>query len=360
MRAAVFHQTGQDKAEVRDDMEVLGPVSGEVKVRIRATGVCHSDMSAMSGTLPQPPPCVLGHEAAGDVIEVGEGVEEVAVGDRVILLWVPHCGTCASCLKGATYLCLTHVINAMASPTFRVGDTPYFGMAGIGTFAEEVTVPARGVVKVADDVPYDVGALIGCGVVTGVGSVINVAKVRPGDSVAVIGCGGVGVSVLQGARVAGAYEIVAVDMVDRKLEWARQFGATHAVPPDEVEGIKNELTAGEGFDHVFDVVGAPATIRSAYDLTRRAGQTVLVGVGRAEDTVSFSPFELFFNDRTIIPSVFGRANGRADFERMIGLWRAGRLDLEGMITARLPLEDVNDAFEAMRGGEVIRQILTFD
>jgi S-(hydroxymethyl)glutathione dehydrogenase / alcohol dehydrogenase len=360
MRAVVFHETGQDKAEVLDTMEVLGPASGEVRVRIRATGVCHSDMSAMSGTLPQPPPCVLGHEAAGDVVEVGEGVVDVGVGDRVILLWVPHCGACASCLKGATYLCLTHVINSMSSPTFHVGEVPYFGMAGIGTFAEEVTVPARGVVKVADDVPYEVGALIGCGVVTGVGSVINVAKVRPGDSVAVIGCGGVGVSVLQGARVAGASEIVAVDMVERKLEWARQFGATHAVAPDDVQTVKDELTAGEGFDHVFDVVGAPATIRSAYDLTRRAGQTVLVGVGRAEDTVSFSPFELFFNDRTIIPSVFGRANGRADFERMIALWRAGRLDLEGMITARLPVEDVNDAFEAMRGGEVIRQVLTFD
>ena len=360
VRAGVFTETGQDKVEVRNDVEALGPDAGEVKIRLRAAGVCHSDVSAMNGTLPQPPPTVLGHEGAGDVIAVGAGVTTVAEGARVIALWAAPCGECFNCSKGQGYMCLTAVIGNMTNPRFRVGETPYFGMSGTGTFAEELTLPATSVVTVADDVPYDVAALIGCGVMTGVGSVLNVADVQPGDSVAVVGSGGVGISVIQGARVAGAEVIVAIDRVDKKLAWARQFGATHAVTPDEVEGAKNQLTAGEGFDHVFEVVGAPATIRSAYDLTRRGGQTIIVGVGRAEEQISFSPFELFFMDRRILPSVFGRAKVPADFARMIDLWRDGRLDLEGMVTARMPLEDVNDAFEAMRGGEVIRQILTFD
>ena len=360
VRAGVFTQTGQDKVEVRDDVEALGPDPGEVKVRLRAAGVCHSDLSAMNGTLPQPPPTVLGHEGAGDVIAVGEGVTTVAEGDRVIALWSAPCGECFNCSKGQGYMCLTAVLNNMTNPRFKVGDTPYFGMSGTGTFAEELTLPSTSVVRVADDVPYEVAALIGCGVMTGVGSALNVADVQPGDSVAVVGCGGVGISVIQGARVAGAGTIVAIDKVDRKLEWARQFGATHAVTPDNAEDAKNELTAGEGYDHVFEVVGAPATIRSAYDLTRRGGQTIIVGVGRAEESVSFSPFELFIMDRRILPSVFGRATLPDDFHRMIALWREGKLDLEGMVTARMPLENVNDAFEALHSGEVIRQILTFD
>ena len=360
VRAGVFTETGQDKVEVRDDVEVLGPDAGEVRIRLRAAGVCHSDVSAMNGTLPQPPPTVLGHEGAGDIIALGDGVTGLDEGDRVIALWSSPCGECFNCSKDQGYMCLTGVIGNMTNPRFRVGDTPYFGMSGTGTFSQELTLPASAVVKVGDDVPYEVAALIGCGVMTGVGSVLNVADVQPGDSVAVVGSGGVGISVIQGARVAGAETIVAIDRVDKKLEWARQFGATHAITPDQAETAKNELTAGEGYDHVFEVVGAPATIRSAYDLTRRGGQTIIVGVGRAEDSVSFSPFELFFMDRRILPSVFGRARLPDDFHRMISLWRDGTLDLEGMVTARMPLEDVNDAFEALHTGEVIRQILTFD
>lgn len=360
VRAGVFTETGQDKVEVRDDVEVLGPDAGEVKVRLRAAGVCHSDISAMNGTLPQPPPSVLGHEGSGDVIEVGEGVHGVAEGDRVIALWSAPCGECFNCSKEQGYMCLTAVIGNMTNPRFKVGETPYFGMSGTGTFAEELTLPATSVVRVADDVPYEVAALIGCGVMTGVGSVLNVANVQPGESVAVVGSGGVGISVIQGARVAGAEIIVAIDRVEKKLGWARQFGATHAITPEQAEETKQELTAGEGYDHVFEVVGAPATIRSAYDLTRRGGQTIIVGVGRAEDSVSFSPFELFFTDRRILPSVFGRATLPDDFHRMISLWREGKLDLEGMVTARMPLENVNDAFANLHTGEVIRQILTFD
>jgi S-(hydroxymethyl)glutathione dehydrogenase / alcohol dehydrogenase len=360
VRAAVFHQTGQDKVEIVDDMRVLGPDAGEVKVRIRATGVCRSDLSALHGTLPQPPPCVLGHEGAGEVVEVGTGVQGFAPGDRVIITFAPPCGTCTVCVKGSPNLCMTHLLSSFGNPRFVAGDTKYFGFAGIGTFAEELTLPPNALVKVADDVPFDVGALIGCGVMTGVGSVINVAKVRPGDSVAIIGVGGVGISVVQGAVVAGAAQIVAVDMVQQKLDWARQFGATHAVTPADLEDAKRELTGGDGFDHVFDVVGSSRTIRTAYDATRRGGQTVIVGVGRMDDPVSFTPFELFLSDRTILPSTYGGADVQTDFHRLLALWRAGRLDLDRMITTRLALDDVNDAFAALEAGEVIRQVIVFD
>lgn len=359
MRAAVFHEVGQPHVEVRDDVETVMPGPGEVRVAIRATGVCHSDLSAMDGTLPQPPPCVLGHEGAGEVVAVGEGVTELAEGDHIIVAWTPPCGECSHCRRGEGHLCMTHMTGGIANPRFRVGDTPYFGMAGTGTFVEEVTMPRVAAVKVADDVPFDIAALIGCGVMTGVGSVFNVAQVRPGDRVAVIGCGGVGISAIQGARIAGAAEIVAVDLVPRKLQWAEQFGATHSVHPDDAEAVKHEVTAGEGFDHVFEVVGAAATIRLAYELTRRGGQTIVVGAGSAEAQVTFNAFELFFMDRTIRPSFYGGADVRRDFDRLIALWRAGRLVLEPMITRRLPIEEIDDAFQAVRSGEVIRQVVMF-
>lgn len=360
MRAAVFTATGQDKVEIRDDVELLGPDAGEVRLAVRATGLCHSDLSAMDGTLPQPAPCVLGHEGAGEVVAVGDGVEGWAVGDRAIVSWVPACGACIPCRKGNPFLCLTHTVAAMANPRFRVETTPYFGMAGIGTFAEELTLPPTALVPLADDVPFEVGALIGCAVTTGVGSVLNVARVAPGQSVAVIGCGGVGISAIQGARIAGAEHIVAIDMVEAKLAWATQFGATHAVTPDAVDALRSQLTDGDGFDHVFEVVGSAATIRAAYDLTRRGGQTVIVGVGRMDDRVDFSAFELFFMDRRITPSYYGGADPQADFPRLVEHWRAGRLDLEAMITRRLSLDELNDGIAALRAGEVIRQVVVFD
>lgn len=358
MRAAVFHEPGQTHVEVRDDVVAVGPGVGEVRVRIRATGVCHSDLSALDGTLPQPAPCVLGHEGAGEVVALGQGVGDVAEGDRVIVVWAPPCWTCPTCRAGHPNLCLTHLAASFEAPRFRVGDVPYHGMAGAGTFAEEVTLPRAAVVTVADDVPFEVAALLGCAVTTGVGAVLNAARVRPGDTVAVVGCGGVGISVVQGARIAGAAEVVAVDPVERKLGWATRFGATRAVTPDDAASAKEEVTGGEGFDHVFEVVGTPATIRAAYDLTRRGGQTVVVGIGRATETVSFDAFELVFSERRILPTFYGGVDVRRDLHRLIALWRSGQLDLDGMVTRRLPIEDVDDAFAALRAGEVIRQVIT--
>jgi S-(hydroxymethyl)glutathione dehydrogenase/alcohol dehydrogenase len=245
-----------------------------------------------------------------------------------------------------------------AAMHFKIGDQPIFGFTGIGTFAEEVVMPSQAVVAIPADVPYEIASLIGCGVMTGVGAAINAAKVVPGSSVVVYGCGGVGIAAIQGARIAGAAEIVAVDLVDSKLEDAKRFGATHAVKPDKVSEASYEITGGEGFDYALECIGNPKTIRAAYEAIRRGGTAVIVGVGRADEVVEFNAFEFFWTEKTIKGTMYGSADVRVDFARMLRLWRTGRLDLEGMITRRLDLSEINDAFEAMRRAEGIRQVIT--
>lgn len=360
VKAAVLHEIGTTTLEVRDDFKSAEVTAGKVRIKIKATGVCHSDLSAMNGTIPAPVPVVLGHEGAGEVVEVGPGVTELAVGDHVIVCWSPQCGQCRDCTMGQPYLCSTYIMQAFMDAPFLLGDTPVFGMAGTGTFAEELVIPVAGAIKIDDDVPYDVASLVGCGVMTGVGAVFNAGQVRPGTNVLVIGCGGVGISAIQGARISGAATIVAVDMVDQKLGWAKQFGATHAVKPEDLQATMGLLTGGAGFDYAFDVVGHPTTIRQAYDNTRRGGSTVIVGVGKADQMVEFSAFELFYNEKNLRGTYYGSANIRRDFPRLLNLWRAGQLDLEGMITRRIAIEEINDAFTAMQAGDVIRQVVTFD
>lgn len=361
MRAVVLHAIGDDKLELRDDVQIIPPGPGEVHIRVRAAGVCHSDQSARDGGLPQPVPAVLGHEAAGDVLSVGEGVDDVAPGDRVIVNWLPACGACPSCARGEPYLCVTHVMMGYVQPRFMIGgDTPVFGMAGCGAFAEELVVPRQGAVKVGDDVPYEIGALIGCGVMTGVGSVLNTANVQPGQSVVVIGCGGVGIAAIQGARIAGAQTIVAVDTMPAKHEVAKRFGATHAVTPDGLSDLSAEITGSEGFDYAFDVVAIPATVRAAWVAARRGGAVVIVGAGRMEHQVEFSPFELLFEGKRILSSMYGNADPHRDFPRLLDYWREGRLDLAGMISHRLGLEQVDDALHALGRGDVIRQVVVHD
>jgi S-(hydroxymethyl)glutathione dehydrogenase/alcohol dehydrogenase len=360
MRAAVLHTIGDEKLEIRDDVAVIGPAAGEVHIRVRAAGVCHSDLSARDGGLPQPVPAVLGHEAAGEVIALGEGVTDLAVGDHVIANWLPACGSCSSCARGMPYLCVAYVMLGYVQPRFLAGDLPLFGMAGCGAFAEEMVIPRAGAVKIDEDVPYEVAALVGCGVMTGVGAVINTARVRPGETVLVIGCGGVGIAAIQGARLSGASTIVAVDTVEAKHDIARRFGATHAVTPDGLSDLSTRVTAGEGFDHVFDVVATPQTLRTAWVAARRGGAVIVVGAGRAEQHVEFSPFELLFEGKRILSSLYGSADVRRDYGRLLDLWRAGLLDLTGMITHRLSLEEVDGALAALGRGDVIRQIIVND
>ncbi|MGH9214134.1 MAG: Zn-dependent alcohol dehydrogenase [Acidimicrobiales bacterium] len=360
MRAAVLRNIGDDKLEIRDDVGLgdLGP--GQVKVKIEATGVCHSDVSAMSGLIPQPTPFVPGHEGAGVVTEVADDVTTAKPGDHVIVAWSAPCGECSFCLKHKQpNLCSNILFSAGGMANFRLDGAPLIGMTGAGTFAEELILPHQGVVKIDDDVPFEIASLVGCGVMTGVGAALNTAKVKPGSSVVVFGCGGVGVAAIQGARVAGAAEIVAVDLVDHKLDDAKRFGATHSVKPDDLADLQAEVTGGDGFDYAFEAIGLPLTMRAAYDATRRGGTTCVIGVGAMDQQVAFSAFELFFAEKTFVGSYYGSADVRVDFHRVLGLWKSGRLDLEGMITRRITLDEVNEAVESLKAGDVIRQVISF-
>jgi S-(hydroxymethyl)glutathione dehydrogenase/alcohol dehydrogenase len=357
MKAALLTELNKD-LEVRDDVEVYGLGPKDVRVQVKSSGVCHSDVSVQNGTIPMALPVVLGHEGAGVVQEVGEAVTSVVPGDHVILTFVPACCVCTPCLRGQSYLC--NASNEAAAAThFMVDGTPTVAMTGLGTFAEETIVGDSAVVKIGQDVPLDVAALVGCGVTTGVGASINAAGVTPGSSVVVFGCGGVGISAIQGARIAGASSILAVDTVESKLEQAKHFGATDVATPDGLADARQRITGGEGFDFALECIGSSKTIRATYDAIRRGGVAVVVGVGRIEDMVQFSAFELFYSSKTLRSSVYGDAQVRTFMPELLSLWKAGKLDLESMISRRIQLDEVNDAFRAMQAGEVIRTVIDF-
>jgi S-(hydroxymethyl)glutathione dehydrogenase/alcohol dehydrogenase len=357
MKAALLTELHKD-LEVRDDVEVFGLGAKDVRVKIKSSGVCHSDLSVQNGTIPMPTPIVLGHEGAGIIEEVGESVTSVAAGDHVILSFIPACSVCNPCLRQQSYLCdQTNTVSAATH--FKSGGTPLIGMTGLGTFSEELIVSESAVVKIDRDVPLDVAALIGCGVTTGVGASINSAGVTPGSSVVVFGCGGVGISAIQGARIAGASTILAVDTVEGKLEQAKHFGATDVTTPDGFDAAKERLTGADGFDFALECIGNPNTIRATYDAARRGGTAVIVGVGRIEEMVQFSAFELFYTDKTLRGSLYGSSNVRTFMPQLLSLWKADKLDLESMISRRIQIDEVNDAFRAMQAGEVIRTVIDF-
>ncbi len=357
MLAAMITAPGADKLEVRDDVEAIGFGPGTVRVAIRATSLCHSDISAMSGIIPSPMPLVLGHEGAGEVLEVGKGVTHVRPGDRVIVNWRPSCGECVCCAKGQGHLCQSGNA-AITIPAFTSQGQSIFRFMGAGTFAQEVVLNAGFAAPIPEGISYDAAALIGCGVTTGVGAAFNTARIRAGDSVAVIGCGGVGISAVLGAKAAGASHIVAVDPVQSRRDWALSFGATEAVAPEELADAVARTTAGIGFDHVIEAVGRPLTFRSAYDATRRGGNVVLVGVGGTKDELPVRMFELTANEKRVLPSFYGGDTVTRTYARIADLVRTGRLDLEQMITHRLPLTEVNQALDLMRSGEALRISLT--
>ena len=358
VRGAVAIASGDDAVALVDDLEVSDPGPGEVAIAVRAAGICHSDLSGINGTIPQRFPFVPGHEGSGEVTAVGPGVTGVHEGDRVIVAWTPPCGKCRACLRGQPNLCVDLFFAMQARPGFRRRGEGVFGFAGSGTWTERMVLPEQAVVVVPPDVPFDVAALIGCGVTTGVGAAVNTAKVAVGSSAVVFGCGGVGISAIQGARLCGAAEIVGVDTVARKLDDALRFGATTAVHPDDLRAAIAEITGGEGFDYAFECIGTAPTFRAAWDATRRGGTTVIVGAGRGDATLSLNGFELFFSEKALLGSYYGSADVRTEFHRLIRLWRAGRVDLEGMISARLDLSQVNEGLAALQRGEVIRQVVT--
>ncbi|MEU0518480.1 Zn-dependent alcohol dehydrogenase [Streptosporangium sp. NPDC006007] len=358
MRGALLHAVGDDKLDIRDDLTLTPVGPADVRVRIRATGVCHSDLSVIDGVLPMPLPIIPGHEGAGEVVEVGGHVTSVQPGDHVIVNWTPACGTCRNCLVNQPFLCMTYMMDSFVNARFRYGgDTPAFGMAGCGTWCEEIVVPWQGAIKVDPEVPFEAAALIGCGITTGVGAALNTARVRPGSTVAVVGSGGIGLSVIQGARISGATTILAIDPLESKHELARKVGATHAVTPDELMDAVGTLTGGQGFDYGFEAVGKSAAIMTAWRATRRGGDVIVVGAGAMDDIVPLSAFNLLFEGKRILSSLYGEADVRRDFPFLAELYKAGRLDLESMISARVKLSDLNEAVAALRGGEVLRQIV---
>ncbi|WP_151772105.1 alcohol dehydrogenase catalytic domain-containing protein [Streptomyces abyssomicinicus] len=358
MRAAVLREFGAP-LDVVDHLETVATGAGQVKVRIRATGLCHSDLSAMNGLLGLPAPFVPGHEGAGEIVEVGEGVTSVAPGDRVIVNFMPPCGACPDCANGEGNMCMSIAMGASATPNFTEDGEPVFGLLGCGTFAEEVVLPHQSVVKVAEDVPFDIAALIGCGVTTGVGAVLNTARVEKGSTVAVVGCGGVGIAAVMGARLAGAEQIVAIDPSAAKRALVGSYGATAAVSPEEAKDTMAELTGGRGFDHTFEVVGRSATAQAAYDLVRRGGTMTVVGIGGAQEVLPLSLRAFAGQGKRVLASTYGGTDVPRFMSRLVDLWRDGRLDLGSMITGRSFLDDINKGFDLMKTGDAVRTVVEF-
>jgi S-(hydroxymethyl)glutathione dehydrogenase/alcohol dehydrogenase len=357
MKAAVY--TGDATSLAFEDLKPNPPGPRDVVVEIGASGVCHSDLSIMRGYVPMPPGMVLGHEGAGRVVEVGSEVSRVKKGDRVVASFVPACGACWNCLRDQSELCERENDVSMAVRGTRPDGSMYFCMTGLGTFSSAMTVDEASVVKVETDLPDAQLALLGCGVTTGVGAALNTAKIRPGASVAVLGCGGVGQAVIQGSRIAGAGRIIAIDPQELKRKTATKLGATDVVDPskaDPVEQVK-ALTGGRGVDYAFEVIGLPETMVTAYNLARRGGELIIVGMARFDAQVTLPAFGLFFEQKTVKGSKYGSAQVRRDFPRFVELIETNRLDTSSMVSKTIQLEGVNDAFRAMEAGEVIRSVI---
>lgn len=354
VRAAVLSEQGKP-LEVTDI--VLGePGPGRVKVAIAAAGVCHSDLSLANGTLRQPVPAVLGHEGAGVVESVGEGVTSLVPGDHVLLNWSPPCRECWFCQAGEPHLCERADFADVPHATLPDGAALYPGL-GAGAFAEATIVPEGGAVKIPKDVPLDEAAVLGCAVLTGAGAVFNTAKVVAGQSVAVVGLGGVGLSVLQAARIAGADPIIALDVQD-KADLAVAHGATHfVVSDDKAAKAVRKLTGGRGADVAVECVGHPAAIRTAWSSSRRGGHVVVVGVGSVKAKVDFNALELYWFGRTLSGCVYGQIDPDVDVPRLLGWVADGRLDAGSLITARADLAGIEDAFSAMRAGRGGRTLI---
>ena len=365
MKAAVLYE--HHAPLTIEDIEIDKPKRGEVLVKIAASGVCHSDLSVMNGTmLFPPPPAVLGHEGAGVVQEVGADVSTISPGDHVVLSWRPSCGRCSYCATGRPQLCQAGGMQILqgylpdGTTRLHKGDRDIHHFTGVASFAEYAVVPESGAVKIRPDIPLDVAALVGCGVMTGVGAVINTAKVEPGASVAVIGCGGVGLNVVQGAVLAGAEKIIAVDLNAKKLELATLFGATHTVNPadgDLTSQVLN-LTDGLGADYAFEVIGRSDTIAQAYFSIRPGGMAIVVGVARADDMLTIPALTLL-QEKSIKGSLYGSARPSVDMPKLLDLYMGKRLKIDELVSRRIKLEQVNDAFTWMEQGEVARSVIVF-
>jgi S-(hydroxymethyl)glutathione dehydrogenase/alcohol dehydrogenase len=349
-------------------IEVDGPRAGEVLVEIRATGVCHTDEFTLSGKDPEGLfPCVLGHEGAGVVVDVGPGVTSVRKGDHVIPLYTPECRQCKFCLSGKTNLCQaireTQGRGLMPDGTsrFRLGQQPVLHYMGCSTFSNYTVLPEIAVAKVRQDAPFDKICYIGCGVTTGIGAVINTARVEPGANVAVFGLGGIGLNVVQGARLVGAEKIIGVDTNPGRRAMAERFGMTHFINPNDCDSVVQEIIrlTGGGVDYSFECVGNVQVMRQALECCHKGwGESIIIGVAPAGAEISTRPFQLV-TGRVWRGTAFGGAKGRRDVPRIVDWYMDGKISIDPMITHQLPLKDINKAFDLMHAGESIRSVVTF-
>ena len=366
-RAAVAHEAG--KPLTIETVTLAGPKAGEVLVEIKATGICHTDEFTLSGADPEGLfPAILGHEGAGVVAEVGAGVTSVKPGDHVIPLYTPECRQCEYCLSGKTNLCQaireTQGRGVMPDGTsrFHLGNDSIFHYMGTSTFANHTVLPEIAVAKVREDAPFDKICYIGCGVTTGIGAVINTAKVEPGSNCVVFGLGGIGLNVIQGLRLVGADIIVGVDLNPAKRELAQAFGMTHFVNPAEVEGDLVpwlvDITGG-GADYSFECIGNVEVMRQALECCHKGwGESIIIGVAGAGQEISTRPFQLV-TGRVWRGTAFGGAKGRTEVPRIVDWYMDGKINIDDLITHTMPLEDINKAFDLMHAGESIRSVVRF-
>jgi len=359
MRAAIMHKVDQPLSIETVNPSDPGPT--DVTIQLEATGVCHSDLSAVRGFLGLRCPTILGHEAAGIVVEVGRDVTSVAVGDRVVASLVPVCGTCYWCLNGQTHLCGETATVRETPRGHLVDGQSVTAMLGLGAFAEQMTIDERLAVRVDSALPPEQLALIGCGIATGAGAAMFTAKVRPGSSVAVVGCGGVGQSVIQGARICGASQIIAIDPLRLKRDVSATSGATQVIDPQTqnvVEAVR-EITRGRGVDYAFEVVGTPATVATAYECARRGGAVITVGIPAPHARLDLSASDFFRAEKHMVGSYYGSTQVRADFQRLADLIAAGRLDAASLITHRYALDELSDAYADLESGQSVRGVIKF-
>jgi S-(hydroxymethyl)glutathione dehydrogenase/alcohol dehydrogenase len=364
MRAALLVEPGKP-LEIAEDVEIRAPRDGEVRVAVKYCGVCHSDLSIVEGTFPSALPVVLGHEASGIVDAIGPGVDNVAVGDHVVLTPCPPCGTCYFCVREEQELCTNSIglmTNAFPDGTTGLsrGDEIVYRGVGVGAFAQYVVTQATGAVKIPDDVPLEVACVLGCAIQTGVGAVLNTAEVEEGATVLVMGLGGIGVSIVQGARLAGASRIIASDPVAERRQNASQFGATDLIDPnvDDVAAKVHELT-GVGADYAFEAAGVAALTEVGIAAVRSGGTIVMVGAPSIEQSVTIAPATLFtVTQKKLMGCVLGSCNSLREIPRMLELYRSGRLDLDALITERRPLSEINEAMSDLKASRGIRTVLS--
>lgn len=374
MRAAVLRAMGapapyaasRPLAIERVSLQPPGP--GEILVRVRAAGLCHSDLSVIDGSRPRPMPMLLGHEATGEVIELGDGVRSLSIGDHVVFSFVPMCGHCGPCACGRPVLCepgaAANARGSLLGGATRIRDMlelPLHHHLGVSGFAEYAVVSERSAVRIDADLPPRIAALFGCAVMTGVGAVVNTAGVLPGQSVAVFGLGGVGLSSILGAAASSAWPLVAVDIVPEKLALARELGASHCIDAREGDVVARVREAtGSGVDFAIETAGSERVLADAYAATKRGGTTITVGLPAPDRMLSLPAVSLVAEERTLKGSYMGSAIPARDIPRYVALYRAGRLPVDRLLTHVLALDEINEGFDRLARGEAIRQVLLFD